>query len=144
MGQIDLLSCQVTFDEGRNNKHGDVVLVWRTDMTRDPEHTLTRLTVVAVVAVALLLIGSTPVGEAPGVTELTARANGCYTNIDLLNVQLELYNANTGGYPANLVILAADTGYFPDGVPVCPVTGNPYPATLVTNRVDASSHDPHP
>ena len=74
-----------------------------------------------------------------------ARANGCYTNIDLLNVQLELFNTNTGAYPANLGILTADTDYFPDGVPVCPVTDAAYPAALVNNRVDDALHgDPHP
>ena len=81
---ISPLSCQVSFDEGRNNHHGDIVLVWRTHMAGDPEHTVARLTVVAIVAVALLLIGSTPVGEAPGVTRLAAKVNGCATNIDLI------------------------------------------------------------
>ena len=75
-----------------------------------------------------------------------ARANGCYTNISTLNSQLELYNANeVGGYPATLNIMTADTDYFPDGVPVCPVDGNPYPNALVNNRVDDALHgDPHP
>ena len=70
-----------------------------------------------------------------------ARANGCATNIDLLNSQLELYFSNTGGLPATLAILTADTDYFPDGAPVCPVTGLPYPDALTANnRVDASAH----
>ena len=77
---------------------------------------------------------------------VAARANGCYTNIDLLNVQLELYNANTGAYPANLGILTADTGYFPDGPPLCPVTGLAYPGGLTNSRVDTTGHTgpPHP
>jgi hypothetical protein len=112
-------------------------------MAKDPEHTLARLTVVAIVAVALLLIGSTPVGEAPGITGLTARANACHTNIDLINSQIELYYANNGAYPANLTALTEDTTYFPDGAPVCPVTENPYSDALVNNRVDTSGHEPH-
>ena len=74
-----------------------------------------------------------------------ARANACATNIDLLNSQLELYFSNTGGYPATLAILTADTDYFPDGAPVCPVTGAVYTATLTANnRVDTTGHVPHP
>jgi competence protein ComGC len=110
-------------------------------MARDPEHTLARLAVVAVVAAALLLIGSTPVGEVPGVP---AKVSGCVTNIDLVNSQIELYYANTGSYPATLNALTRDTDYFPDGPPVCPVTENPYSNVLVNNRVDTSGHDPHP
>lgn len=70
----------------------------------------------------------------------TAKANACHTNIDLLNMQLELYNANTGGYPATLNVLTALTTYFPDGAPVCPVTDAVYPDALSNNRVDDSAH----
>jgi len=70
-----------------------------------------------------------------------ARANSCHTNIDLLNSQLELYMANEGNYPATLAVMTADTDYFPDGAPVCPVTGNPYPDALTANnRVDDALH----
>jgi prepilin-type N-terminal cleavage/methylation domain-containing protein len=71
----------------------------------------------------------------------TARANACATNIDMINTQIELYYANTGSYPADLPTLTGDTDYFPDGPPVCPVTGLSYPDALTANhRVDASSH----
>ena len=74
-----------------------------------------------------------------------ARANGCYTNVDLINSQIELYYANTGNWPANLSDVTQNIAYFPDGEPVCPVTGLPYPNPLVNNRVDVSAHgDPHP
>jgi competence protein ComGC len=118
--------------------HGDVVLVGELIMARDPEHTLARLTVVAVVAVALLLIGSTPTAEAPGVT---SRVNGCATNIDLINSQLELYYANTGEWPATLDVLTADTDYFPNGPPVCPASRLPYRNALTgSNKVDDALH----
>jgi prepilin-type N-terminal cleavage/methylation domain-containing protein len=71
---------------------------------------------------------------------VVARANACRTNIDLLNSQLELYNANTGGYPATLAVLTADTDYFPDGAPTCPVLVGTYPDALVNNRVDVALH----
>jgi prepilin-type N-terminal cleavage/methylation domain-containing protein len=71
----------------------------------------------------------------------TARANACATNIDLINSQIELYYANNGSYPTDLPTLTGDTDYFPDGPPVCPVTGLPYPDALTANhRVDASAH----
>ena len=71
----------------------------------------------------------------------TARANACATNVDMLNSQLELYFANEGAWPATLAILTADTDYFPDGAPTCPVDDSTYPDALTANnRVDASGH----
>ena len=70
-----------------------------------------------------------------------ARANGCATNIDLINSQIELFNANTGDWPVDLEVVTRDTDYFPDGEPTCPVTGAIYPKNLTANhRVDASGH----
>ncbi len=69
-----------------------------------------------------------------------ARANGCATNIDLINAQIELYYANTGSWPADLTTVTSDTNYFPDGAPVCPVSNSPYTSTLVNNRVDTTGH----
>lgn len=60
----------------------------------------------------------------------TAKINACYTNIDLLNTQIELYHANTGDWPAALSDVAGtdetpNEDYFPDGPPKCPY-GTPY------------------
>ena len=75
----------------------------------------------------------------------TARENGCATNIDLINSQIELYFANTGSWPATLDVVTGDTSYFPDGPPVCPVTGAAYNNVLTANhRIDTTGHDPHP
>ena len=71
----------------------------------------------------------------------TARNNACATNIDLINSQIELYNANTGSWPADLEVVTRDTDYFPDGEPKCPITDKKYPKALTANkRVDASGH----
>ncbi len=48
----------------------------------------------------------------------TARNNACDTNIDIINMQVELYNAEENAYPT-LTDLFADANYFPDGTPVC-------------------------
>jgi general secretion pathway protein G len=71
-----------------------------------------------------------------------ARKNACYTNIDILNSQLEMYAAdNDGEYPAALSDLTSDANYFPDGAPTCPITEAAYPDALTAdNRVDDTSH----
>jgi len=103
----------------------------------DLKHMVVRFTVVAVITVALLLMASTPIGDATG----APRAKGCRTNIDLINAQIELYYANTGSWPATLDVVTNDTAYFPDGPPVCPVTGAEYNNTLTAeHRFDDSGH----
>ncbi len=49
----------------------------------------------------------------------TARINACLTNIEVLNSQTELYNANEGAWPADVAELTNDPNYFPEGLPVC-------------------------
>ncbi len=68
----------------------------------------------------------------------TARISACSTNIDMLNSQIELYNANVGAWPAVLTDVTNDPNYFPDNPPACPLgTAYNYNAD---NRVDAHSH----
>lgn len=71
-----------------------------------------------------------------------ARKYSCYTNVDILNSQLEMYAAdNDGSYPADLAALTADANYFPDTAPTCAITEATYPDALTADdRVDASSH----
>jgi len=68
----------------------------------------------------------------------TARISACNTNIDMLNSQIELYNANEGAWPAALTDVTGDPNYFPDGAPACPLgTAYNYNAD---HRVDTHSH----
>ena len=92
--------------------------------------------------IVVLILGALAAIAIPRIMGGAAKAkkNGCHTNIDSLNVQLELYNANNSGYPATLDVLTALTDYFPDGVPKCPVTDAAYPDALVNDRVDDSGH----
>ncbi len=54
----------------------------------------------------------------------TAKTNACRTNIDTINSQLELYNAEVGQYPANIIAeLLQIPKYFPEGAPQCPDDG---------------------
>ncbi len=68
-----------------------------------------------------------------------AKINACKTNIDMMNSQIELYYANTDGWPASLATVTGDTDYFPDGEPVCPI-GDTYSMDPNTYRVNAHSH----
>ena len=96
--------------------------------------------------IVVLILGALAAIAIPRLTQSadTAKKNACYTNIDLINSQIELYAAeNDGTYPANLEVITDSTTYFPDGPPQCPVTDANYPSALVNNRVDDSSHT-HP
>jgi prepilin-type N-terminal cleavage/methylation domain-containing protein len=55
-----------------------------------------------------------------------AKINACKTNVDLINSQIELYYANTGGWPTALTDVTNSTDYFPDGAPKCPVDDTVY------------------
>ncbi len=92
--------------------------------------------------IVVLILGALAAIAIPRITggAATAKANACHTNIDLINSQIELYYATNSGWPADLEVITKDTDYFPDGEPVCPVTGNKYPKDLVNNRVDDALH----
>lgn len=61
----------------------------------------------------------------------TAKARACQTNQDTMDTQIELYNANTGGWPT-FSTFVADANYFPDGAPACPAGG--------TYSMDSDTH----
>ncbi|MHC4705846.1 MAG: competence type IV pilus major pilin ComGC [Planctomycetota bacterium] len=92
--------------------------------------------------IVVLILGALAAIAVPRIMggSAAAKANGCKTNIDTINSQIELYYANNGAYPADLTTVTNNTAYFPDEVPTCPMTGAEYPATLVNNRVDDSGH----
>ena len=67
-----------------------------------------------------------------------ARISACNTNVDLLNSQIELYNANEGDWPTALTDVTNDPNYFPDGPPECPFE-QAYNYNS-DNRVDEHNH----
>ena len=68
----------------------------------------------------------------------TARISACSTNIDMLNSQIELYNANEGSWPGSLAVIGSDPNYFPDTAPTCPLgTAYNYNAN---HRIDPHTH----
>lgn len=64
----------------------------------------------------------------------SAKINACNTNVDLINSQIELYYANTSGWPTLLTDVTGSTDYFPDGAPTCPVTGTVYDKDYNTTK----------
>ena len=97
--------------------------------------TLVELLVVVLILGALAFIAIPRIGA----SATTAKVNACKTNVGLLNSQIELYYANTGGFPTDLATLTGDTTYFPDGAPVCPF-GTAYTYSTTTHRVATHTH----
>jgi len=98
--------------------------------------TLIELLIVVLILAALSAIAIPRISQ----SATNAKAKACETNIDVLNSSIELYNADEGAYPATLSVITGSTTYFPDGAPICPITGNAYSDTLVNNRVDTTGH----
>jgi prepilin-type N-terminal cleavage/methylation domain-containing protein len=70
----------------------------------------------------------------------SAKTNSCQVTKGNIEVQAELWFRNKGSWPAsNLSNIGADTDYFPDGLPTCPVDGSAF--TLSTSgRVVGHDH----
>ncbi len=63
-----------------------------------------------------------------------ARENACFTNKAEINEAVERYYLLVGSLPNSLSDLNTND-YFPSGIPVCPVSGNPYTLNASTKRV---------
>ena len=75
--------------------------------------------------IVVLILGVLTAIAVPRISQstTTARINACNTNVDILNSQIEMYNADTGAYPVSLATVNSDPNYFPDGAVVCPSGG---------------------
>ncbi len=90
--------------------------------------------------IVLLVVGALLVILVPrmGQSAINANINGCKSNIDVINTQIELYKAETGLWPTALTDVTTDPNYFRDGEPTCPF-GTPY--TMGPNhRIVEHSH----
>ncbi len=87
------------------------------------------IAVVAIIAVIATLIIPRLTTSAS-----TAREKACFHNRAEINSAVEIYAVENGSFPANISDL--DTpDRFPDGIPVCPVSGVPYTLNAATYRV---------
>ncbi len=76
-----------------------------------------------------------------------AKDKTCQHNRAEINITVERYYLHNGSWPAaDLSDIGADPNYFPDGLPTCPVTGNPYRIDSTTKRVightNTTDHNP--
>lgn len=98
------------------------------------------LELLAVVTVIGIL--ATILVERASLTNRTAAEKACAHNRSQLNSALEKYKLDNGSFPANLSDLEAD--YFPDGIPVCPASGNAYALDGTGERIDSHVGSTHP
>lgn len=91
--------------------------------------------------IVVLILGALSAIAIPRISQSAdnAKAKACRTNVDVLNSTIEVYNADTGDYPATLATITGDTDYFPDGAPTCPF-GTAYVMSGTTYRVAVHSH----
>jgi len=100
--------------------------------------TLIELLIVVLILAALAAIAVPRVVQ----SATNAKSYACQTNIDIINSAIEEYYHNTASYPYVLLQVTRSTQYFPDGEPICPVTGAVYPQTLTSSkRVDETAHN---
>ena len=72
----------------------------------------------------------------------TAKQNACFQNKAEVNAAAERYFFENGSVPADLAAINTAT-YFPDGIPVCPVSGNAY-TLAASGRVASHTGATHP
>ena len=98
---------------------------------RDAFSLMELLAVVAILGILAVLIIPRVVGGND-----TAKEKTCIHNRAEINITVEQYYLHNAAWPANdLSDIAADPSYFPDGLPTCPVTGQPYRLDPTTHRV---------
>lgn len=70
-----------------------------------------------------------------------SKRQACFMNKGDIEIQAELWMYNTGGWPAaDLSDVGADLGYFPEGLPICPVDGSAYTIDTNTGRIIGHNH----
>jgi general secretion pathway protein G len=71
-----------------------------------------------------------------------AKEKACSHNRMLINSAIERYAVTNGADPTDLSDLSTPD-YFPEGIPVCPVSGNPYTLNPATQRVSGHTSGSH-
>ncbi len=91
--------------------------------------------------IVVLILGALSAIAIPRISQSAnnAKQKACDTNVDVINSTIEMYNADTGGYPAALTDVTGSTTYFPDGAPACPFA-TAYVMNGTTYRVATHSH----
>jgi prepilin-type N-terminal cleavage/methylation domain-containing protein len=70
-----------------------------------------------------------------------AKRASCFLNQGEIEMQVKLWRRNTGSYPAaNLADIGANTAYFPEGLPTCPVDSTSYTIDTTSGSVIGHTH----
>jgi prepilin-type N-terminal cleavage/methylation domain-containing protein len=70
-----------------------------------------------------------------------AKRASCDLNQADIELQVKLWRRNHGAYPAaDLSNIGANPGYFPEGVPTCPVDGSAYTIDTTSGTVIGHTH----
>jgi len=105
-------------------------------------HSRTGISLLELMAVVAIL-GVVAAVIIPSVTGSSDSANiaACYVYKGDIEIQSELWNHNTGGFPAaTLAAIGLDTDYFPGGPPTCPVDDTKYTINPTTGLVVGHNH----
>ena len=92
--------------------------------------------------IVVLVLGALTAIAIPRITggAYTAGVNACRKNVDIMNSQIELYNSNTGSWPADIGEIVKDPNFFPDGPPECPFR-TPYVLIKTNGRNRVADHE---
>lgn len=94
------------------------------------------LAVLGVISVLAVII-------VPRVADRTGDADreACFLNQGEIELQCQLWRRANGSFPAsNLSDIGASSGYFPEGLPTCPVDGATYTIDTTTGHVSGHTH----
>jgi type II secretory pathway pseudopilin PulG len=70
-----------------------------------------------------------------------AKQAACFVHQGEIEIQVKLWQRINGSYPAaNLSDIGANTTYFPEGLPVCPVDGTAYTINTTSGLVTGHTH----
>jgi len=70
-----------------------------------------------------------------------AKRTACEVNQGEIELQVKLWRRNHGTNPAaDLSNIGADAGYFPEGLPTCPVDGSAYTINTTSGTVIGHTH----
>jgi general secretion pathway protein G len=113
---------------------------------RRPNRTAFSLMELIAVVAILGILAALIVPRVIGGSDL-AKDKTCFHNRAEINITVEQFYLHNAYWPANdLSDIGADPNYFPDGLPTCPVSGQPYRLDPTTHRLigheSSSDHSP--
>ena len=80
------------------------------------------------VILVIALVGAIAIIVVPRIQQanLASRESSCFSNVKRIDKQVELWQATRGSLPADITQIGADPGFFPEGIPLCPVSDAAY------------------